>query len=98
MKTETIIVEENIKLLKQRMQTFETNARRKGLCISHKASCQRFLEFLEKDVKSIDAEIKIAKKHKAELSIRVYELWKMRNNQKITDLKNAIKKYDEVGI
>ena len=47
MKTETKIAEENIKLLKQKMQTFETNARRVGLYISHKASCQRFLEFLK---------------------------------------------------
>lgn len=69
-----------------------------GRGLEHKASCQRFLEFLEKDVKSIDSEIKIAKGHKAELSIRVYELWKMRNNQKITDLKQAIKKYEKAGI
>ena len=73
MKTETKIAVENIKLLKQRMQTLETNARRKGLCISHKASCQRFLEFMEREEFNVD--------------IKFIE-------EKITDLKNAIKKYN----
>ena len=88
MKTETIIVEENIKLLKQRMQTFETNARRKGLCISHKASCQRFLEFLKDEMRRWEISNALS-----ETYMSTGEL-----EEKITDLQNAIKKYDEVGI
>lgn len=89
MKTETKIAEENIKLLKQRMQTLETNARRSGLCISHKASCQRESEFLEYEI--------MKNSHMTNICSRCDNTFdKVKGRQ--TDLQNAIKKYDEAGI
>ncbi len=79
MKTETQIAEENIELFKY-CEMGEAKYYRMILN-EHKASCQRFLEFLEYMV-----QIKMGK--------RILGKFK----EKITDLKNAIKKYDEAGI
>ena len=78
MTTETKIAEENI---------YDV---REAFSISHKASCQRFLEFLE----GYFGEEGRYKVELPELEVSATEV--IRN--KITDLKNAIKKYDEAGI
>lgn len=78
-KTETQIAEDNIgkfdlvesKIIKVRILSTMN---------SHKASCQRFLEFLENTEWSWSEESESA------------------FIDKLTDLKNAIKKYDEAGI
>ncbi len=80
MKTETKIAEENIKL--------KNFSHRNAYCIVHKASCQRFLEVLEEEMKRWDTISKAINEY-----ISTGEL-----EEKIIDLKNAIKKYDEAGI
>ena len=70
-KTETQIAEENIKL-------------DDGLvCAKHKATCQRWLEFLEKKLPNID---------------RASPTGQLLMDLQITDLKQAIKLYNEAGI
>ena len=79
MKTETQIAEENIKVWKERIdkRTMEM------ACREHKASCQRFLEFLEETFgKDLDIE----------------EEFDTIIHKKIQDLKQAIKLYNEAGI
>ena len=55
-------------------------------CKEHKASCQRFLEFLESD-EMLDA--KHSGNYNSELEVM---------EEKIQDLKQTIKLYDEAGI
>jgi len=86
MKTETQIAQENIedvrRVLKQLLSTSELHY--KGLCFFHKASCQRFLEFLT-DTMIIN--IDMCPKDNEEYI-----------KNKITDLKQAIKLYEDDGI
>ena len=74
-KSETKIAEENISNWR-----FLVDEKHNTICREHKASCQRFLEWLN----------------------RMNYNWTEESKEgfafKITDLKNAIKKYDEVGI
>ncbi len=82
MKTELEIAKENIENYKKSEYDFPA----KALCfkfasISHKASCQRFLEFLLPTQKM---------KRESTFSHEI--------DKKITDLRNAIKLYDEAGI
>lgn len=91
MKSETKIAEENIENRKRQKgrndwlggKTMDLEII--GECKSHKASCQRFLEFLEETKKN---NIAIVDNEDDETHIE----------EKITDLKNAIKKYVEAGI
>ena len=83
MKTETQIAKRNL----QRDE--ETNGEYGGECEEHKASCQRFLEFLEEEMKKWETIQELQKK----VYISTGEL-----EEKITDLKQAIKLYGEVGI
>lgn len=77
-KTETQIAQENVKDLKRvTKEKLEISPLHyKGLCFFHKATCQRFLEFLEG---------------------QGYEDCK-EETDKITDLKQAIKLYEDNGI
>ncbi len=97
MKTETEIAEEHIEsYLKKNSilaRVFSKNNLYAivGISLSHKASCQRFLEFLDyfHDMfLSLDFE-------KIEIDM---PYWIKELEDKITDLENAIKKYDEAGI
>ena len=91
MKTETQIAEENIKKYKEvkelwmaRNEDSEKYFDKIEVTIeSHKASCERFLVFLK--------EREICRTNLCPLCLREVR-------DKITDLKQAIKLYDEVGI
>ena len=104
MKTETKIAEENVKKSKILMDTAPLPSMNKesfkvvrdgnkllGECQTHKASLQRFLEFLE-DINQ-KLEIHDRRFHRNAVSNENFLI-----GQKITDLKKAIKKYDEAGI
>lgn len=80
MKNETQIAEKKIRSYKE-VEATSFKLVRLASCKSHKASCERFLVFLEEGQKGKRIS---TFSHKVDL--------------KITDLKNAIKKYDEVGI
>lgn len=100
MKTETQIAEENIKNLEWTRREQDTRGYiwKEGksidknsmfwICEEQKASCQRFLEFFL-DLKAVEGTT-FNEKEK-----RIFE---QLTSQKITDLKNAKKKYDEAGI
>jgi len=70
-------------------------------CQEHKATCERFLEFLKKQEKLIEAECledccdykKGGKGNMCYICIH-----SMKNKEEIADLKNAIKLYTGVGI
>ena len=115
MKTELEIAEEHIESYKafqfvQREQ--EVFKEYKGHCNQHKASCQRFLKFLEAKMKQLNEEYDIIidflldriSEEVKERDIEEFEKLKigekkeLRLENKITDLKNAIKLYDENGI
>ncbi len=87
-KLETQIAKDNIKNLNKKLPDL-TQANISGMVISHKLSCKRFLNFLRnKKIKELvfDADI---------------ECWHKDNEfieDKILDLKQAIKLYEEVGI
>ncbi len=88
MKTETKIAEENIRIILEikDIDWVEDSLKiLRKLSKEHKASCQRFLEFLEDLIEWADKN-NMANDFYQDLTL------------KITDLKNAIKKYDEVGI
>ena len=93
MKTETQIAEENLKSYKEEVETWGTPDTWKvdipescfisqTNCESHKASCERFLGFLESLVGVL----------------RTNKESSMKIEEKITDLKQAIKLYDDTGI
>ncbi len=82
MKTETKIAEENIKKWNSWEGVEKPRLIYGGKCHEHKASCQRFLEFLED--------------YYSQYKTIGRKLGKVLN--KITDLKDAIKKYNEAGI
>ena len=84
MKTETKIAEENIKKWISWDSPHTT-----FICETHKVSCQRFLEFLENWNNNV---IVCEECNKRNIDKQ------LEMKQKITDLKNAIKKYDEAGI
>ena len=90
MKTETRIVQENIYILRNRKFKNEDImidvCRLK--CEEHKSSCQRFLEFLEEEMKRW---MKINELSDTYISTGELE-------EKITDLKQSIKLYNEAGI
>ncbi len=94
MKTETKIAEENIKdyrrVEKEELEISPLHYL--GLCNFHKASCQRFLEFLEDKEKVID---NFETEMTSGFGQNYYDI---SLSKKITDLKNAIKKYDEAEI
>jgi len=62
--------------------------KQKALCICHKITCQRFLEFSEEEIERWQTINKLSTAY-----ISTGEL-----EEKITDLKQAIKLYDEAGI
>lgn len=83
MKTETQIAEENIKRFKNSQRSvldWGGKIAFPEVCKSHKASCQRFLEFLEKESKGFCS------------------VSDCRFCEKIQDLKQAIKLYEDNGI
>ena len=84
-KTETQIAQENVKYLKlEREQNRLPYYKPKSE--EHKATCQRFLEFLEE----LRDEIRGVASDEGLLLSLV--------NEKITDLKQAIKLYEDAGI
>ena len=89
MKTETQTTKANVKYYKEYRGTgFEKIWLVK--CQEHKSSCQRFLEFLEAEYDALD-----------KMSLDTFSvLYKIRKRifDKITDLKQAIKLYNEAGI
>ena len=91
MKTETQITEENIKSWKftkpQDKELWRLNIYL-SKCQQHKASCERFLEFLE-DFKGA---LPLAEPDEVYYSLRDMI------EEKITDLKQAINSYSENGI
>lgn len=87
MKTETQIAEEKIKSWREHEST-PYRLVRLASCKSHKASSQRFLEFLEEEMKRWETINEISSAY-----ISTGEL-----EEKIQDLKQAIKLYDENGI
>ncbi len=82
--TETQIAEENIRNIKKLELPEMNQANISGMIIEHKASCQRFLEFLELEIKNI-FDIK-------------NQFFKADIDRKINDLKQAIKLYEDNGI
>lgn len=86
-KTETKIAVENIRAWKIN-KNYEDDPRIINNSKQHKGSCQRFLEFLNEEMKRWETTHALSKTY-----ISTGEL-----EEKITDLKNAIKKYDEAGI
>lgn len=83
MKTETQITEENINWFKSE-DNKEGRMQIKNITKEHKASCQRFLEFLD----SLNLEIYL---HETNTKKEDYR-------KKITDLKQAIKLYKDAGM
>ena len=84
MKTETQIAKENIReLIKEKIYKME------HYCISHKASCQRFLEFME--CLKTDSEFNYESCSYCNINDEDIK-------DKITDLKQAIKLYEDNGI
>jgi len=87
MKTETKISEENIFYWSSNPSSDVVNKHikvsLKVKCQEHKASCQRFLEFLKE---TFSEELDLEQEFDTII------------HKKQTDLKNAIKKYDEAGI
>ncbi len=83
MKTETQIAQENIerKISFQKMTPMNTAIF--GICKTHKATCQRFLEFLRK----------MKGRQQRWLTYQLIPL-----SKKMVDLENAIKLYNEAGI
>ncbi len=101
MKTELQIAKENVKISKRFMSTapipnlteeaFKTVVKGNtllGEIKSHKQTCQRFLGFLEEEMKRWETINELSKVY-----ISTGEL-----EEKITDLKDAIKYYKENGI
>ena len=95
MKTETKIAKFNIKTWKREdMDTFIRVYY--YACEQHKASCERFLEFLEELKREIESEDMVGSGN-MEKYCEEFESFKIHLN-KITDLKQAIKLYNEAGI
>ncbi len=89
MKTETEIAKENVRIYQSvRDLDLSTVQDKWNICNTHKASCQRFLEFLGEEMKRWETINELS-----EAYISTGEL-----EEKIQDLKNAIKKYDGAGI
>ena len=84
MKTETQITEKNIILHKKAWDEL-TKSQLNEKATEHKASCQRFLEFLK------ELESHKVSEHRKYQSVCEFCI-------KITDLKQAIKLYEEAGI
>ena len=89
MKTETQIVKDLIHLFKleERKKSIPHHYTDNGRCIEHKASCQRFLGFLEQGVFIYDGLLNRGNKGLI-ISLK----------NKITDLEQAIKLYEDNGI
>ena len=94
MKTETQIAEENIEFIKECKE--ENNTLQAE---THKASCERFLDFLEEgcgkewDDSAVGFTWVCKKPDK-----KGFRAYCKRCNKRITDLKRAIKLYNEAGI
>lgn len=90
MKTELEIAQENVgdyqRVKKEDLEVSPLHYL--GLCNFHKATCQRFLEFLEEEMKRWETINELS-----EAYISTGEL-----EEKITDLKQAIKLYEDAGI
>lgn len=82
MKTEFEIAEEMLEKIKKTELPEMTQANISGLIISHKVTCQRWLEFLEYFIENMELKVSVMK------PIQV----------QITDLKNTIKLYEDNGI
>ncbi len=80
---ETQVAKRNIEIYKE-VEKLDLTATqvRWVLCTTHKATCQRFLEFLEEQ----------------RMELKDKGLTWLDFKQKITDLKQAIKEYDDNGI
>ncbi len=88
MKSETKIADGNIKNW-QRESEDKFIRMYYYACEQHKASCQRFFRFLSE----------ITRNHPKKASFEEFcALCEDNIQEKITDLENAIKKYDEAGI
>ncbi len=96
MKNELSIAKENVKVLEKIQgytlkdigkMSFGDERAIKERCETHKATCQRWLEFLEEVSIPINFDKSISIKDKSP-----------RVQQKITDLKQAIKEYENNGI
>ena len=85
MKTEHEIAKENIGVYnKVRDLELSISHSKWVICNSHKQTCQRFLDFLNLEIENT-YDIK-------------NQFFKVDLDRKITDLKNAIKEYDDNGI
>ena len=84
MKTETQTTKENIREMEKIIQEGLEKGYTRAICKTHKASCQRFLEFFTKTY--------------GEDGFEETEEFDMIIKNKIQDLKQAIKLYDEAGI
>lgn len=84
MKTETQIAEKDIGIFWVLRNTKQRTHKNRLIMQTHKASCQRFLEFLEKNYNNFTWD---------GLQKAIQPLLKKQD-----DLKNAIKKYEENGI
>ena len=96
-------VEEAQKLVDELTDKWEDSDTITRLSKTHKATCQRFLEFLEKFLSQPTEHYKIDKKQKPveRMFVRDFVDNKVFPNdikEKITDLKNAIKLYEDAGI
>lgn len=89
MKLETQIAKENIKLYEGMRGNVNSQAREFKICEEHKASCQRFLEFLE-NKKFWYMKCLSCKRRPVHFVLDFKE--------KITDLKQAISLYEKEGI
>lgn len=92
MKSETQIAQENIYELIRTSKDKDLEATPlywEGICIFHKETCQRFLEFLE------EHEVDVGLGRGDETTVSVSPEYYV---YKITDLKQAIKLYSENGI
>ena len=81
METEVKTAKENISLFKGR----ESDTIEYGMCVTHKQTCQRFLDFLGKSLKEGMKQNQVGN-----LGVDI--------QNKITDLENTIKIYEENGI
>ena len=92
MKTETQIAEDNVRNNDNKDLPLNVRMMKNVQCKEHKATCQRWLEFLENDDDGLEYYYEKFNFPEDNVSLkRIIE-------NKITDLKQAIKLYNEAGI
>ncbi|KKN40779.1 hypothetical protein LCGC14_0729950 [marine sediment metagenome] len=88
MTTETKIAKENLVRINNKELPEMNQANISGMIIEHKQSCERYLEFLKKEMERWETIIELS-----EAYISTGEL-----EEQITDMKQAIKLYENAGI